>query len=106
MVISASAAASSTPRMMRVRRVSCTRSPRQAAGHAPVSGRSRGPYPPLLGSATALRDQNLAQGVEIFHALAGAEHHGIERFALYVLRQPCSHPQRVAQPAEKGPPAG
>src|SRR5690348_4716693 len=70
-VISAIATTRSTPRTRRVRRLSCTAAPRRGDFLAPSVG-----Y------------QDLAQGLEVLDALAGAEHHGVER----VVRDLHGHP--------------
>src|SRR6266702_3189412 len=66
MAINASAAASSMPRTTRVRLVSRTSTPRPAADAA------------AEWSAPGLGQQDLAEGVEILHALASPEHDRIQ----------------------------
>src|ERR1700741_5532273 len=76
-VISVIAMITSTPRTRRVRRLSCTAAPRPPAATRGrvVTGHYR--LAPLL--SPGVGHQYLTQGIEVLDALAGAEHHGVER---------------------------
>src|SRR5262249_30175765 len=91
-VISAKAATSSTPRIRRVRRLSCTGPPHPR--------RCRG-WPPNAASAPGLWHQHLPQRVEILHALAGTQYHGIKRVIGHVDGHPRFLAQALVHPAQQ-----
>src|SRR5258707_14658228 len=93
--MSAIAATSSTASTRRVRRFSCTGIylPR---GYTP--SRAQLAY----GSATVVGHQHLTQRLEVLHALAGAEDHGVERTVGDVHR----HPRLLADPLVEAPQQG
>src|SRR5271166_160086 len=94
-VISATAAISRTPRTRRTRRVSCNATPR--------GRRSRGgPF----ASAPALGHENLAQRVEVLDALAGPEHHRVQRVVGHVDGHARLLADPLVEPAQQGPAAG
>src|SRR5262245_36747469 len=99
-VIRARAATTSTASTTRVRRLSCTGSPdscRTRDAAAPCEGR---------GSAPGLWDWYLAERVEILHALAGSQHHRVERVVGEVDGHARFLAQALVQPAKERAAAG
>src|SRR6266568_5286153 len=94
MAINASAAASSMPRTTRVRLVSRTSTPRPAADAA------------AEWSAPGLGQQDLAEGVEILHALASPEHDRIQGIVGQVDRHAGLLAEPLVHPAQQGAAAG
>src|SRR5215831_5963996 len=101
-VIRASATARSTPRTRRVRRLSCTESPHSGRGRGHrVSAVSR-----RRGSATGFRHEYLAKRVKVLHALAGSQHHRIERVVGQVDGHAGLLAQALVEPAKEGAATG
>src|SRR5262252_4072766 len=97
-VIRASATARSTPTTRRVRRLSCTESPHSGRVPRPSCerrGRRRG-------SATGFRHEYLAKRVKVLHALAGSQHHRIERVVGQVDGHAGLLAQALVEPAKEG----